>query len=210
MMQFSGHSAWFLVAAITAAGCSQEPARVQQAALDPEAIAKGAMAEYDTNGDGSIAGDELLKAASINASLAKFDTNNDHCVRADEIAARVQAWRDSKLAVMQVMCTVTLNNRPLSGATVKFVPEKFLGPDIKPAEGTTNEQGMANVKMTDEALEARQIRGVQVGLYRVEITKNSGGTEMVPARYNAQTQLGQEVARDIGSQGGIKFELKSR
>jgi hypothetical protein len=39
--------------------------------------------------------------------------------------------------------------------------------------------------------------GIQVGLYRVKISKMVGGKETIPRKYNDQTTLGQEAALDV-------------
>jgi hypothetical protein len=50
------------------------------------------------------------------------------------------------------------------------------------------------------------VPGVPYGLYRVEITKE--GMD-IPAKYNTQTILGQEVAEDCPEvRRGINFHLK--
>ncbi len=101
---------------------------------------------------------------------------------------RIQAWADSKLGRKIVTCIVTHNGKPLVGATVKFVPESFLGSELKTAEGTANAHGAARLKVPGSPNP-----GVSPGFYRVEIT-NEG--ERIPARFNTETQLGQEVAVD--------------
>jgi hypothetical protein len=53
-------------------------------------------------------------------------------------------------------------------------------------------------------------RGVQPGLYRVEVSKMVDGKETIPSKYNTETTLGVEVAQ--GSPVmimGAQFELKS-
>jgi hypothetical protein len=105
---------------------------------------------------------------------------------------------------MGVSCIVTRHGQPLRGATVKFVPEKFLGGDLKPAEGTTDANGIARLITTAPGL---SVRGVCPGFYRVEITKSG---ETIPAHYNTETQLGQEVAQGAArlANGVATFDLK--
>jgi hypothetical protein len=64
---------------------------------------------------------------------------------------------------------------------------------------------MASVSAQDE-----KFPGVYLGLYRVKVSKQVGGRETIPARYNSQTELGCEVATDIGGIGYIQFDLRSR
>ena len=50
--------------------------------------------------------------------------------------------------------------------------------------------------------------GVACGLYRVEISKLVGGKETIPAIYNTDTILGQEVAMGaVGMREGLLFNL---
>ena len=62
-------------------------------------------------------------------------------VTAGEISDRINDWRESKVAIMSLACSATLDGAPLADATVVFEPEKFLGENIKPATGITGPQG---------------------------------------------------------------------
>ena len=42
-----------------------------------------------------------------------------------------------QLGRMPLGCRIMHNGSPLPGVTVTFVPEKFLGPNVKPATGKT-------------------------------------------------------------------------
>ena len=47
--------------------------------------------------------------------------------------------------------------------------------------------------------------GVPPGFYRVQVTKSG---ENIPAKYNRETTLGHEVARDAaGNEGAIRLDL---
>ena len=102
---------------------------------------------------------------------------------------------DDSQSRVAITCSVTLNGLPLEGANLTFVPEKFLGTGIPVAKGVTDKAGMA--VMLSEGPE--NVRGVSFGFYRVEISKQQGGRESLPAKYNAQTTLGIEVAQDAQS-----------
>jgi hypothetical protein len=186
-----------LAACVVMIGCQSSPPRLYPDKPDPRA-GERAIEFYDANKDGVLDGKELAGVPGLRAALKKVDTDHDGKVSAAEISARIQAWVDSKLGRMTLTCVVTHNGRPLTGATVRFVPEKFLGGDLKPAEGTTDAHGIARL-MTAGAGQAT--RGVSPGFYRVEITKSG---ENIPAKYNTLTQLGQEVATDAaGIESGL-------
>ncbi|HBO45747.1 MAG TPA: hypothetical protein DD670_17845 [Planctomycetaceae bacterium] len=184
-------------------GCSRAPSRVKPPSIDAKAAGAAAMEQYDANQDGKIDGVELEKAPSLKAALANLDNSNDKSVDADEVTKRIEAWHESKKGLMSVMTMVTIGGRPLAGATVVFEPEAFLGPNIKQATGTTNEQGVALMR-----IEGADSPGVAPGLYLVRIT-NEGMN--LPTKYNTETILGAEVAADADytkrNLDGPKFNL---
>ena len=95
------------------------------------------------------------------------------------------------------------NGKPLAGAKVVFAPEKFLGGTIPSGSGTTNAKGYAQVSCPPATNPA--IPGLAPGFYRVEITKDG---EKIPAKYNAETTLGVEVANGSEAEKhGLNFEL---
>ena len=95
----------------------------------------------------------------------------------------------------------------LDGEDAKFVPEKFLGLGDDPkwiASGKTDQNGMVDAQCADQR-QAGVLCWAFPRLYRVEVTKQ--GLE-IPAKYNTETILGQEVANDAaGIMEGIRFDL---
>jgi hypothetical protein len=200
-----------LLTLLVLVGCNSRPARVNPPAINPKEAAQKAMAEYDTNGDGTIDGAELDKAASLKSSLKELDTNGDGKISADEIASRIEQWQASKVGLMSFSCKVNLDKAPLAGATVTLTPEKFLGTNLLPATGTTNEQGFAAISIAKDKLSNPNFSGVHVGFYRVEVSKQQNGAETIPARYNVNTELGQEVAQGVPAlQSLVTFDVKSK
>lgn len=193
---------WILVGG----GCSRGPSRVHPPAIDASAAGRLAIAQYDTDGDGLIRGAELTQAAGLKAALENLDTDGDGGVSAEEVTARVKTWQATEVGVISLSCTVTRRGQRLQGATVKFVPEKFLGDEIQTATGQTDELGVALLSIPSDPDAPGGVLGVQYGLYRVEITKE--GTDL-PAMYNTRTILGQEVADDCADvRRGINFKLE--
>ncbi len=182
---------------VTLVACNSGPSPAKQPSISPSGAGKLAMEQYDKNGDGVVSGPELVQAPGLKAALKNLDTNGDGGVSADEVAARVNAWIDMKTAMMRVQCRVTLDNEPLAGAQVTFEPEKFLGDDIKAAIGTTNVYGDAVPVIPPEQRPDPRLPGaVQFGLFKVRISKIVNGKETIPAQYNTETTLGQEVSYD--------------
>jgi hypothetical protein len=205
----------FLLTALTVApfsACNFGPAAIKQPSIDPSSAGKLAMEMYDKNGDGVVSGDELNHAPALKAALGNLDKNGDKGVSADEVAARVEAWKVMKAGLTSVRCKVVMDGEPLGGATVTFDPEPFLGDQVKPATGVTGMTGetMPTIKPEDRH-SPKDPGGVQFGLYKVRISKMVNGKESIPARYNTDTTLGQEVAYDDPSiaNRNMQFTLKS-
>ncbi len=176
-------------------GCSGRPARVQQPKINPAAAGRDALELYDTDGDGRIAGAELDASPPLKNELALIDTDQDGGISADEIAARVEAWKAMKTALLSLRGTVALNGKPASGMEVLYEPEPFLTDYLAPARGETDAFGLfaASVAKEDRP-RADTPSGVPMGFYRVRITSKEG--ESIPARYNSDTTLGLEVSFD--------------
>jgi hypothetical protein len=186
------------------AGCSRGLPRLRAPSIDASSAAAKAMEMYDTDKNGTISGAELNKCPGLKAALAQIDTANEGTITAAKITARIKQWQAANIGRMRLECVVLRNGKPLAGAEVRFVPETFLGDDIKTASGKTNNSGRA--VLTVPSTGPKDPPGVALGLYRVEITKAG---DNVPVKYNTETTLGQEVALDSPSlQKGIQFDLQ--
>lgn len=203
MKHFRRKAMGLLVCIAPALGCSQGAKRILPPSIDASSAGAEALELYDVDKDGKISGSELDRCPALGSAIAQFDSNSDQGISAEEIADRINAWEDARVGRLSVRCLVTRNGRPLSVADVRFVPEKFLGENVMPARGKTDESGLAIVGSEDSA--GRVSRGVSPGLYRVEITKAG---EEIPAKYNTETTIGQQVAFDAsGIREGFKYEL---
>jgi hypothetical protein len=179
---------------------------------DPRNIAK-AMELYDRNRDGGISGDELNQAPGLRAALPRLNTDAKRGITAKQLTARLQRWDDSGVGGMFLKCTITHNGKPLEGALVKFIPEKFLwemltetGLGADTATGTTDQAGVAVISARPLPRPDGIPPSIPLGMYRVEITKDG---EEIPARYNSATELGQEIATDsLDVQTGVNFNLE--
>ncbi len=176
-----------------------------------------------------------LKAACTATAMAPptVDPARTGRITAEMITDRIKSWQASRLGRMSLRCMVKHNGEPLQGADVKFVPEPFLGPYMKTASGVTDQNGVAMLSIPPDVEGGPP--GVPPGFYRVEITKpdrpfrpakpgkpaeNGKPAELpepaqsaqaglvIPAKYNTETILGQEVAIDAeGVRNGINFDL---
>jgi hypothetical protein len=179
-------------------GCwSGEPSRVYPPAFDPNAPQK-ALEMYDLKKDGAISGAELDKVPSLKSAF------KGSSVTADAIAARIRQWKASNLGRITFGVRVLHNGQPLPDAAVLFKPEAFLGSGLPVCSGTTDRMGYARISAPTAPGDAP---GTPPGFYRVEITKPG---ENIPAKYNTDTSLGEEISGDneaiVGD--GIHFDLK--
>jgi hypothetical protein len=101
--------------------------------------------------------------------------------------------------LVSVTGTVTMDGAPVEGAQVVFEPEK--GPA---ASGMTNATGKF------ELYTGSGHAGAVPGIHMVRISKMEGdaGSELIPARYN----INSEMARNVDAPGPneIKIELSSK
>jgi hypothetical protein len=161
------------------------------------------MEMYDSNHDGFLDGKELDKVPGLKAALNQVDTDRDGKISKQEIADRIKLWADSRAGRVSFRLRVKHNGKPLSGARVMLVPEKFLGGALQPGSGTTNEEGTAVIFSASAA--SPKLSGLSPGFYRIEITKDG---EKIPARYNTETTLGAEAAKGRHDlQAGLSFDL---
>jgi hypothetical protein len=187
-------------------GCSGGPPALQPPELDPQGAASEAISLYDKNGDGVLSAEELKACPGLLVALKTYDKDEDGVISRDEIVARLRIFVDRKTALTGLVATVLLDNRPMVGATIRFVPEPYLGDGIKPAQGNAKKRGAAIMAVAPEDLPENQkkIRGLHYGTYRVEITHPE---IEVPSKYNATTTLGFETQPGNPS---VTFNLKSR
>jgi hypothetical protein len=184
-------------------GCGNSgPPPVAPDRPDPSAASK-AMELYDTNHDGFLDAKELERIPGLKAAIKQVDTDHDGRISEQEIAQRIKRWAESQVGRVPVRCRVLHNGKPLAGAKVVFLPEKFLGGALQPGSGTTDATGTAMISSAYAA--DPSVKGLSPGFYRVEITKEG---EKVPPRYNTETTLGTEASSEDPRHGGLKFDLQ--
>ena len=187
-------------------GCNGGLSALEPPELDPESAAQEAMALYDKDGDHALSKSELEACPGLAASLKVYDSDKDGMISQQEIVKRLERFVTRGIALARLSVTVTLDKKPLANATVRFVPEPYLGEEIKPASGTTRKRGSATMAVADEDLPENQkgIKGIHAGTFRVEITHPQ---KKIPAKYNTDTKLGYETTP---GNPYASFKLKSR
>ncbi len=189
---------------LTQSGCLGQPSRIAPHGIDAVAAGQEAIKMYDTNKDGKISGAELDNVPSFIKGLPNFKSTKEKGVTAADITARIKAWQQTKIGRCGgVIVKVTRNGKPLEGADVKFVPEKFLGGNLPVSTGTTESDGSA--LMSEPISGPGDPPGVPPGYYRVEITMPNGS---IPAKYNTQTIFGEEIYPDIMRTRAIIYDIK--
>lgn len=175
--------------------------------VDPVAASNTAMTEFDKNGDGQLDRDELAASPALLDALVEYDLNGDKQISGEELEDRLTKMYSREISLTAADVKVTLNGKPLQGATVRFVPEPFLGENTTlPAEGVTGETGMADMSVPADKLpeELKRYRKLHAGVYRVEITHPE---IELPAKYNTNTELGFEVHPDAHGGSHAVFDL---
>ncbi len=196
--------ATLLLVFVAMAGCG-DPSALRPPDVDPAAAAAAAMEQYDTNGDGLLSAGELESCPGLAKMIKAYDSDTDGSISEAELASRIQQFVSSGAALVPMSVNVLLNKRPLSGATVRFVPESYYGGAIKAAVGTTASSGAARMAVPAEDLPENQqnLKAIQFGTYRVEITHPQ---VKLPAKYNTETTLGFET---VLGQPNAEFRLQS-
>ena len=180
-----------------------------------------AVAKYDANKDGVLDYKELEKVAGPASGRGDYQeagqtppaaalggriaNRQDQCQRNRRSHQAVEGQRRRTLADSVPREKVTGSGyEPIANAEVKFVPEDFLGPGLPVGTGTTDGNGTAVISQPGQR-EDDKASGMSPGFYRVEITKG----DEIPAKYNKDTILGQEVASDvIGIHSPLVFNLE--
>jgi len=180
-------------------GClgSGTPARIYPPSINASAAGAKAMEMYDANKDGKLSDEELDKCPALKDSAKKANAE----ITADFIANRIKEWQATRIGQTQFGCTIKHHGKPLVGADVIFIPEKFLGDNIKPASGKTMDGGGVSPVISADA------PGLALGWYRVVVSKPGLN---IPPKYSSETEtvLGVEVGNDIGGAASPVFDMK--
>ncbi len=201
----------FLLAVVS--GCGSGPAAVLPPEIDASSAAASAMEIYDTDGNGYVEGEELENAPGLNAAKTTLDLDKDGKVSGNEVEERILAWRSTDVGITTIQCTILMDGRPLSGASITFDPEEFLGEEIQAATAVTGPLGEFFPLIPKENLPTPTTPvGIQIGLYKVRVSKIVNGSEQIPAKYNTETVLGQEVSNDDPAirRHSVVFKIKSK
>jgi hypothetical protein len=194
---------------LAAAGCSGRGS-VKPVDVDSGDASARAIELYDSSHDGALDDAELAQAPALLKYKALYDADKNGKIEEAEIAQRLDLWQEQGLGFRQLNAVVTLDGRPLAGALVEFEPEPYLAPAVKPARGETGPDGIASISVDaadrPTALAHLPVDGLTGGTFKVHVTHP---TKTLPERYQAKTELGEEVAFDTVRERAT-IELSSR
>ena len=156
-------------------GCSRGPKPIRPPKVDVEAAAAAAINAYDTSSDGQLDEAELVECPGLLEGIAHYDQDQNGSITADEISQRLSKLYGDGVGILSLGCKVRSRGRPISDCTVRLIPESFLGDALKPAQGKTRESGTAMLRIAPADLPPglENVRGVQSGVYRAEISHPS-------------------------------------
>jgi hypothetical protein len=181
---------WQLLAVIVAGsalGCGSRAVSIPR--YDPENMAQQAMAEYDKDRDGKLDAGELEQCPALKKALPQIAKDKHPYLTEEDIADRLRQLVGSKVGLIGTQCRVIRDGKGFAGVTVTFIPEKFMGEAIRPGSGVSDAEGNVELKIAGESFP-----GLNPGYYRIEASlKDDSGKETLPARFNTETKLGQEL-----------------
>lgn len=194
----------FVLSVLFFAGCSGALPAVKPPSVDASAAADGAIAEFDSNGDGAISKDEACTGMSN--VWERYDQDEDGQATVDELKTRFQRWTGGDTGMMNLRAEVKYRGQLLDGATIVMTPYEFLGENVLPSDGKTDSYGYAFMAISKDLLPKSQqgTHGMQVGLYKVSITHPD---RKLPAKYNDQTELSVDLSPSEANTG-VRFYLK--
>lgn len=196
-----------LAALLSATGCGKRAEQITLPSFSPGAAAAAALKAYDKNGNATIESGELTNCPALQLALPRIDEDGNGKLTEAEISARITTYNTlGANSLMARSWIVTLDGQPLANAQVRLEPEEFMLGSISPAVGVTDNAGRVSPRK-----EGSEYPSMQVGMYRIKVSRKQGETETIPAQFNTESRLGIEIAPDVpGQERGLALDLRSR
>ena len=172
-------------------GCSRHPAAPKLPKISAEASGEEAINRFDADDDGKLSLEEATESPELLANWYLVDKNEDQFITAEEIASRISGWQNSPSFVVDATPIFYLDMQPLKDAQVTLELADFLGDNYPSFQAVTNSEGMANLRLDDP-----RYPGIYPGIYKITVSKQQDGKEIVPAKYNVNTELSCEFSHD--------------
>lgn len=130
---------------------------------------KAAMATFDTNTDGLLDATELENCQALAGALALYDSDGDGKISSPELTERFKILFANGANYVNLTCRIRKGRTAVAGAKVNFAPVAIFGDSLASALGTTDSSGTVFPAISDENLpeELKGQRVIQVGLYEV-------------------------------------------
>jgi hypothetical protein len=196
-----------LAALFLAIGCGKRPEKIVVPSFSPGAAAAAALKAYDKNANNSIESGELAECPALQMAIQRIDKDGNGKLTDTEISERIATYNAlGANSMMARSFVVTLDGMPVANANVRFEPEEFMLGSIKPAVGVTDNAGRVSPRK-----EGSEYPSMQVGMYRIKISRREGETETIPAQFNSESKQGIEIAPDVpGQERGMTLDLRTR
>lgn len=197
----------FLAAVCLATGCGKRPEKITLPSFSAGAAAAAALKAYDKNANNSVEGSELADCPALQMAIQRIDKDGNGKLTDTEISERIASYNAlGANSLMARSFIVTLDGQPLANANVRFEPEEFMLGSIKPAVGVTDATGRVSPRK-----EGSEYPLMQIGMYKIKISRREGETETIPAQFNTETKQGIEIAPDVPDQErGVTLDLRTR
>ena len=191
-----------LVACVAGCGGSSRGAAVRPPEVDAAASARRALEQYDQDRNGRLSATELQACPAIYQRRERYDSDGDGEISGAELSDYFDKMYAQGAGLVEVTCIVRQNGRPLTGAQVRLIPEEFLGGVVQPATALTDARGAATPAIAADHLpdRLRNLRMMQVGIYRVEISHPSLTSP-------SPKPLGLEVNSSVADGAAAVFDL---
>ena len=134
--------------------------------------------------------EELKLAPGLAEGKSRADTDSDSRISMQELAERITSWNESFERLVCPEIEVRLNGRLVPNAKITFQPEPFLADWLEEKQTSTDEMGKCSPQIS------RELPGMNMGYYRVKVSKEIGGKERIPEIYNEKSQVGVEFCTD--------------
>ena len=193
---------WLLCVVPFICSCSGRLPQVKPPSINVVAAADGALAQWDTDGDGGISKDEACMG--IRDQWQRYDRDGNDSISPEELKQRFREWTDGDTGLMNLRVQLTYRRQPLTGANITMTPFAFLGPRVLESSGVTDAYGYAFMAIPKDQLPKSQQTnfGMQVGLYQVTIEHSELGD-----KYSAESTLSVDLSPNEANTG-VVFHLK--
>lgn len=154
--------------------------------FSPAEVTKCVLELADRDNDGECTSSELsvVPGLALKEAMMDMDSDKNGMLSGQEISAWLNALRGTKVALAPAAVCILQGGVPVPGVRVRIVPERCMGNGPQVAEGTTDQTGMASLRISSPPL------GAHFGIYRVHLTGKDRSGNPIPSKYDTESSLG--------------------